>query len=365
MRTTFVSMAALGMVCLACACDEDRKVNETTTATTGSAPASVVPAPPPKPAAEELAQMAVKTLVDAWNAHDTARIAAAYEPSGKLVIPGTPDVSGRDALVAQAKETFGAYSDFKVALTREIVHGNTVAAEWVIAGKNDGPSMGQPPSGRQMGVAGVSISTIDDDGLIREERRYFDAPTITSQLDPKAKPGTFRSAMTLPTAPPEIVVSRGTPVEAKALEVTRNVYAALEGKKEADLLAMVTDTSSIDDYTMPATENGTKGVKQYVDGFWTTFPDATESWPLQFAAGDYTVREGAFTGTQKGAMGAVKPTNKTGTLHFVDVLQVKDGKVAHMDSFANGAEMLVALGVMKPVGQQPATTSAMAAAKPK
>jgi predicted ester cyclase len=364
MRTTFATMAALGAVCLTCACDQDKKPTETT-AKTASATASAVPPPAPKAAPEELAQKAVKTLVDAWNAHDTAKIAAAYEPTGKLVISGMPQVAGHDALVTQAKDTFGSYSDFKVALTRELVHGNTIAAEWVITGKNDGPSAAGPATGRQMGVAGISVSTIDDDGLIREEHRYVDSPTIMSQLDPKAKAGTFRPVMALPAVPPEIIVSKATPNEAKALDVTKTAYTAFEGQKQADLLALVTDASTIDDYTMPATETGTKGVKEYVTGFWTAFPDATQTKPLQFAAGDYTVNEGVFTGTQKGAMGPIKPTNKTGTMHFVDVIQVKDGKVAHMDSFANSAELLVSLGVMKPIGQPPAASSAVAVAKPK
>jgi hypothetical protein len=63
---------------------------------------------------------------------------------------------------------------------------------------------------------------------------------------------------------------------------------------------------------------------------------ATQAW----AFGDVVVTEVATTGTFKGPLGALKPNGKTATTHGVDVVELKDGKIARMTSYANGRELL-------------------------
>jgi len=362
MRTTIAAVAVVGMVSLACACDEDKKTTETTTSTAAptQATATATATAAPKPSPAEAQAKTLKSLVDAWNAHDADKIAALYEPAGKLVIPGLKDFSGTTEIAGEAKADFEAFPDFKVALTKTFVKGNVSVSEWVITGKNDGPLMGQKPSGRQMGVAGCSVATFDDAGLIKEEHRYVDLPTETSQLDPKAKAGTFRAPLTLPTGAPEVHTSAGTPEEAKALASVNALYAAFEGKKESDFLALVTEDTTSDDYTAPATWKGVKAHKDGFESYTKTFPDLAQTKPLQFAAGDTVVSEGTLTGTQKGALGPIKATNKPVSLRFVDIIQMKDGKVVHMDTFSNSAEMLVEIGAMPAIGAAPAASVAAA-----
>jgi ketosteroid isomerase-like protein len=377
MRTVAV-LAALGVVSLLIGCDEDKKPTETApSATAAPASASVAATPPPAPKASpaELIAKTMKADVEAWNAHDATKVGSFYEPGGKLIIPGLPDAVGRDAIVASTKDNFAGYSDFKVAVTRTFVHDKTVVFEWVVTGKNDGPAMGQKATGRSVGVAGASVATFDDDGLIKEEHRYFDVPTVMSQLDAKAKAGSFRAPLTLPTATPEEHASKGTPEETKELEQAKALYTAFDAKKEADVLAFVTDDTTMDDFSMPATNKGTKGVKDYANTFWKAFPDATQAKPLQFAAGDFVVTEGALSGTQKGALGPVKATNKPVTMRFIDIFQMKDGKVVRGVSYADSAEILVAIGAMPAISLAPAAavasaaptsaTAPVAAAKPK
>ena len=372
MRTTFAVVAVLCAASLGVACDEDKKPAGTTpsaTAATQSA-AAMTPPPAPKPKPEEVIAKTNKALADAWNAHDAAKIATLYTSTGKLVIPGLGDFSGKGALMGEAKDNFTAYSDFKVAVTRTFIKGNTAVFEWVVTGKNDGPMMGKPATGRQMGVAGASVATYDDDGLIKEEHRYFDLPTLTSQLDPKAKAGTFRAAMTLPTAAPETHVVKGTPDEAKALDAGKAIYAAFEKKGGLDAMAFVTDDSVFDDYTNPATMKGPKPIKDWVTGFWTAVPDLAMAKPLQFAVDDYVISETVLTGTHKGPMGPLKATNKPVSFRSLDVMRLKDGKAAHFDTYGDMAEILVEIGAMPPIAAAPAagapaaSGSAMAATAP-
>ena len=51
--------------------------------------------------------------------------------------------------------------------------------------------------------------------------------------------------------------------------------------------------------------------------------------PVLFAAGDFVVAEVAFAGTQKGQLRSFKASNKHVTGRFADIMQRKDGKLAH------------------------------------
>jgi predicted ester cyclase len=355
MRTTFTIVAALGVVSLACACDEDKKPTEATPSATVAAPVASAPPAAPKATPADAFTKNLTSWIAAWNAHDPAKVAASYEATGKLTHAGYPDASGRDDLAAQAKETFTSFSNLKVTTTRAFVRDNTALVEWVFNGKNDG---GPKPSGQSVGVAGGSVLLFDDDGLFKEEHRYFDNPTLASQLDPKAKAGTFRAPLAAPTAPMDLRIAKGTPDDAKTLATGKAVYAAFEGMKDADVPPLFSDDTTIDDYTFPTTFKGTKGTMDYVHSFWTAFPSLTQTKPVQFAVGDVVLTEGIFNGVQKGPMGPIKPSNKPVTFHFIDIIQIKDGKVLHIDSFGNSGEILVAIGAMPP----PAPSASVVAA---
>jgi predicted ester cyclase len=367
MRTTFAVLAALGVVSLACGCDEEKKPTETAPSATAAAPtasAATAATPPPKASPAEVISKSLKASVAAWNAHDAAKVGAGYEPGAKLALVGVQDVSGRDAIVAEAKTDFAAYSDFKVAVTRTFVKGNTCVLEWVITGKNDGPWQGQKASGRQMGIAGASVATYDDDGLIKEERRYFDLPTIQSQLDPKAKAGTFRAPMTLPTGATEEHVAKGTPDEGKTNEQGLAIAKAYDSKDDKQYLATATDDYVWEDYSQPATVKKAD-LKATMAGFYKAFPDGMLPISMSMGIDGYFVFEGAFTGTQKGALGPIKASNKPVKMRLVDIQLLKDGKATKEWSYANNAEMLVQIGAMPPIATAPAASgSAVAAAAP-
>ena len=372
MKTAFVVAAVLGAVSLVVACDEDKKPAEPA-ASAAAGPAASAASPPvePKASPAELQAKTLKSVVAAWNAHDATKVAATYRPNGKLVIPGLPDFAGTAAIAQEAKDTFAAYSDFKLAVTRAYVHGSTVALEWVITGTNDGPNMGQKASGRSMGVQGGSVVTFDDQGLIVEDHRYVDLPTIMSQLDPKAKAGSFRPVATLPAGATETRESKGTPDEAKTLADGKAFYVALE-TKGGDLSPFLTDDSTLDDMTSPAQLKGPKALVAYVAAVWKAVPDFTQTKPVQFAAGDVMVTEGATAGTQKGAFGPLKASNKPVSTRYLDFQQMKDGKAGRDVTYGDSAEMLVEIGAMPPLGAPPAGSASAAppataapAAKPK
>jgi hypothetical protein len=208
-------------------------------------------------------------------------------------------------------------------------------------------------------VSGATVFTFDDEGMIKEEHRYFDGPTLGSQLDAKAKAGSFRPVASLPTGATEYHVVKGTPEEKKTLDDGLALYTAFESHKVDEMMKWVGDTTTMDDYSMPGPAmTGPKQMKEVISAYYTTFPDLAQTKQVQFAVDGFVITEGTFTGTQKGAMGPIKATNKPVTLHFVDVFQIKDAKIVKALTYSNSYEMLVAVGAAPPPGAPPAASAA-------
>jgi steroid delta-isomerase-like uncharacterized protein len=73
-----------------------------------------------------------------------------------------------------------------VTFTRVIAGPRIFAAEWTWTGTGDGelrlPDGTTPADGKPFDVPGVSICTIDDDGLITSHTDFWDAATLMRQL---------------------------------------------------------------------------------------------------------------------------------------------------------------------------------------
>ena len=319
-----------------------------------AAPTAATPPPPEMPATAPTTaptaaakpaatpEQTTKALVDAWNAHDAEKIAAAYAENGLLRVAGVPDFTGRAAIKAAAAGVFKTYPDFKVAVTRVVMKGNTAVLEWVITGTQtgDAEAMKLKATGRKMGVHGAAVVMFDDAGLVKEEHRYYDIPTEMAQLDAKAKAGTFRPLETLPTWAPLVVTAKGTPDEQKNLDAVNVMYKGFDERKADAVVATMTADGTIDDWTTPSTFKGPKAAKAFLEPMFKAIPDVTQDKNLQIAAGDLVVTEGYLHGTMKGNMGPMKATNKPIGMHFVDVMQMKDGKIVKGSVYGNSMEMM-------------------------
>jgi steroid delta-isomerase-like uncharacterized protein len=315
--------------------------------------ASAAPAAP-KLTMAELQAKANKAILEAWNSHDPKKVAALFATDGVLKVAGLPDQKGRDAITTDAQTAFTGFPDFKVAYSNIISKGNMQVAEWTINGTNSGEWQGQKATGRPMGVSGVSITTFDDEGLVKEEHRYFDAVNIAQQLDAKAKEGSFRPVAKLPAAAETHVAKDDAVLLAKANEF----YAGFNTGKIDSALAAFSDDVAYDDFSTPATAKGKKANKDVLGTYLTAFPDAKQTNQMQLVADGWVVSEGVFSGTNKGPLGGMKASNKSASVHYVDFWQVKDGKIIAGRTYVNSMEMLVQIGAMPAPGAKPMASGA-------
>lgn len=135
-----------------------------------------------------MSEQLVERLVTAIRDEDLDAFGGLYRGDAVMHEPmlGEP-ARGREQIVAGEAVLFDAFSDVSVDVHWTFASAGRVVAEVTMAATNDGPldlGMGEPlpATGRRIDVPMVWVLEVGDDGLIVEERDYFDTAVIMRQL---------------------------------------------------------------------------------------------------------------------------------------------------------------------------------------
>ena len=359
MRKLSLALVAVGFVGIN-ACGEDQpppKAPETPPPATASATPVATAEPPkepekPKKSPMELQKETMVGMGEAMNAHDAKKLSGFYADGAVVKQAGAPDSSGKEAVAQSYTKLFEAFPDFKTMASRVFVKGDQVAVEWAFNATHKGDLYGMKATEKPVGTQGLDVEWFTPEGLVKEQHVYFDMGTILSQTGmskQKARP--------IPTiaSKPEVIVSNGGPEEAKNVEVVKNLTAALDGKKEADFLALLADNIEYDDYTQPQGMKGKADGKKFFKEMTTGFPDGKHTITNTLAVNDYVITEGTMEGTHKGSFFGIAPTKKPVNVKNVTIFQIKDGKMVKGWAYSNGADFAMQLGLMPKPGGAPAT----------
>jgi predicted ester cyclase len=94
---------------------------------------------------------------------------------------------GPAALRASLERYAHAFPDGRLSVEDQIAEGGTVTSRWTFSGTQTGDLDGIPPTGKQVTVAGMTISRIDGD-LVVEEWTSWDRLGILVQLGAVSEP---------------------------------------------------------------------------------------------------------------------------------------------------------------------------------
>lgn len=124
-------------------------------------------------------------FLEAFNAHDEARIRELNAENGVVEAPGDVHVEGREAATEYAMGWLRAFPDARITIREEIVAGDWVVQEFTFDGTHDEPlstPAGEiPPTGRHLTGRGVQILRVEE-GAVAETRLYFDQVQVLTQL---------------------------------------------------------------------------------------------------------------------------------------------------------------------------------------
>ena len=123
--------------------------------------------------------------VDAFNAHDEARIRELDADDIVFEAPGDVHVEGIDASTEYAMGWIRAFSDARLNVSSTFADGDTVVQEFTFEGTHDntlsGPAGDIPATNRRLTGRGVQVLRVED-GKIAEARLYYDQVQVMTQL---------------------------------------------------------------------------------------------------------------------------------------------------------------------------------------
>ena len=135
-------------------------------------------------------------FVDAFNAHDEARI---RELNGENVVfeaPGEIRLEGRDAATEYAMAWLRAFPDARLTVTNELADGDWVAQEFTFEGTHEdtlsSPSGDIPATHKRLDGRCVQIFKVEGE-VVTDTRLYFDQVDVMTQLGLMPEPASATS----------------------------------------------------------------------------------------------------------------------------------------------------------------------------
>ena len=291
-----------------------------------------------------------RALDDAFNAHDTAAIAALYASDAVVHVWGLADDRGRPAIEGSAGEIFAAFPDARRTTGRMwIKDAHTALVEWTLAGTNTGTSAALSigaATGKHAGIVAASVLVAGDDGRIREERRYIDFVTLVGQLVPPDPENPLRPVIASPPSGTGVFEASGAPAEAAQLDGQRQYVAALDGHHIDDVMKTIAPDFQSDDYLAPATVGATE-LRASLTFFITSAQDFRATVASAFATADYGIFEMEFDGTFPDTKEPGKP-HGTFHVHELQVNHFEAGRMQRSWSWSDGLETAHQLGLPAP-----------------
>jgi steroid delta-isomerase-like uncharacterized protein len=124
-------------------------------------------------------------FVEAFNAHDEARMRNLDRDDVSFEGPGDVSLTGPDATTAYAMAWIHAFPDARIDVRNTIVGDGWAVQEFTFEGTHEdtlaGPGGEIPATHRHLSGRGVQITRVDG-GKIAEVRLYFDQVDVLTQL---------------------------------------------------------------------------------------------------------------------------------------------------------------------------------------
>jgi steroid delta-isomerase-like uncharacterized protein len=134
--------------------------------------------------------------------------------------------------------------------------------------------------------------------------------------------------------------------------VVRDLFDAFNNHDLNQAVARVTEDFELIDFAAGQTFRGPDGMRQWLGSFLRALPDAHAQLTNVVEAGEWVFTEhtgrGTHTGPLIGPAGEIPPTGRAVELQIAEICQMRDGKIARLRAYYDGATMMRQLGVVPP-----------------
>jgi steroid delta-isomerase-like uncharacterized protein len=132
-------------------------------------------------------------FVEAFNAHDEARIRELNAENTKFEAPGDVKIEGGEAATQYAMAWIRGFPDARITVHNELSSGDWVAQEITFEGTHEdtlsGPGGDIPATHKRLIGRAVQIFNVEGDA-ITDTRLYFDQVQVMTQLGLMPEPAT-------------------------------------------------------------------------------------------------------------------------------------------------------------------------------
>jgi ketosteroid isomerase-like protein len=319
----------------------------------------MVTQPPPPPV--DWRSFQLRAVPDAGSSGPTAReraVAEAYagalaapglqklgpqlDEDVHFAFPGKDDAHGRESVVRAHDLLFGAFDRRAVATTRVWRTANAQSVEWAMTGVHAREWMGVSPTEKPVAFKGVTLLWTKDDGSITDVHVYFDVAIVRAQLGAGPK-GLLRPPAPPPapkeTAEPQVFEQTGSPDEKNNVAVVRTAFDALENHDLAAYLAAMTDDIEVHTLEQAQPMRGKDDLRAYFAAMHRAIGQLDTTIDNAWGIAGFAVVEYDIAGEQLGPIGWIVQRDKVIRLHVVDVVELRESKIARVWRYDNPGEI--------------------------
>lgn len=131
------------------------------------------------------------------------------------------------------------------------------------------------------------------------------------------------------------------------LKLIRQVFDAWNAHDPERYVKLLDEKWAVESDTLPATMSGRDAARQFMHTYVSAFPDLHFELTQTLSEGEYVVTRWTVTGTHRGELMGMAPTQKRTVTRGCTVAHVKNGKVAHDWVYWDTGHLLRQLGALK------------------
>jgi hypothetical protein len=258
-----------------------------------------------------------------------------------FAFPGLPEGRGKESVVRSHETLFGPFDQRVMRIMRLWRTESAQVLEWTMTGVQTREWMGAPVTGKPVAFKGLTVLSTKDDGTISDVHVYFDVAMVKAQLGVGPKGLAAVPPATAPGGPPEELDQSHGPDEANNVLVARATIDALEKNDEAAYAATMTEDVVVETLERAQPMRGREEERAYFRSMHRVIGMLDTTLDIAWGVTRYAVAEYFIAGEQIGPLGWV-PLQRDNVvrLQVADVMEIRDGKVAHIWRYDNPAQIL-------------------------
>ena len=113
-----------------------------------------------------------------------------------------------------------------------------------------------------------------------------------------------------------------------------------------NILDEIVASNAVDHSLPPNVPPTVEGTKTFINGLMAAFPDLKYELENSIAEGDYVFQQLKATGTMKGELNGIPPTNKSATWTEMHVVRFDQGKIIEHWAVVDQVSMMQQLGLL-------------------